>query len=373
MKSFKEELEEIEVPAELSQRARLGIDKAANERRKRPDWKPLVGTMLVTVAALFIVFTLIGEPGTFSMKSTAKDSWESSLPGAYTIAGLLTVLAGACSFFLWRRMRLWVVPALLLALSFIWNIAVFQAHQLGEPVVFPLYIDVPAEGNLLFNVYYAVDTRDDRYIDTLTFGGKTFDSQGDAHEFPGYPSTMHITSHKYQLLKEAMFDIRIEDLPEGLSTDEAFVTFTDGSVQHVKFGHFDFVEPANVQRELVTAKPGDEVYKMLEPFLIEQIAIQPHIQQHMSYELLVDGEVIVRYNPSYPKNNINHLPYQTEAGQRVDLRFIWNEGNDLRTYQGIVQLHGEGRTMNLSIIDPVPAYSLEKAQSLSEQEGSSHE
>ncbi|MGM9949614.1 MAG: hypothetical protein ACI33P_05785, partial [Lysinibacillus sp.] len=61
MKSFKEELEEIEVPAELSQRARLGIDKAANERRKRRDWKPLAVTALVTAAALFIVFTLIGE------------------------------------------------------------------------------------------------------------------------------------------------------------------------------------------------------------------------------------------------------------------------------------------------------------------------
>ncbi|MGM9949615.1 MAG: hypothetical protein ACI33P_05790, partial [Lysinibacillus sp.] len=236
-----------------------------------------------------------------------------------------------------------------------------------------LYIDVPAEGNLLLNVYYAVDTRDDRYIDTLTVGGKTYDSGGDAHEFPGYPYTMHITSHLYQLMKEAVFDIRIEDLPEGLLTDGAFVTFTDGSVQPVKFGYFDFVKPANVQSEIVTAKPGDEEYAVLEPFLIEQIAVQPHIQQHMSYELLVDEEVIVRYNPSYPKNNINLLPYQTEAGQRVELRYLWNEGNDLGTYQGIVQLHGEGRTMQLSLIDPIPDYSLEKAQRYLQQEVTVHE
>ena len=62
MKSIKDELNEIEIPAELSDRSRLGIERALKEQKPKQNWWSIVGTVIVTAAMLFLVFTLINEP-----------------------------------------------------------------------------------------------------------------------------------------------------------------------------------------------------------------------------------------------------------------------------------------------------------------------
>lgn len=375
MKSIKDELNEIEIPDELSNRSRLGIERALKEQKPKQNWWSIVGTVIVTAAMFFLVFTLINESNS-NPKTTATPSTVSIFSNDYTLALIVTILAFVCSFFVWRRIRWWIIPILLFVLSFTWNIAVFNAHQLGEPVVFPLYIDVEAEGNTTFDIYYATDLRDDRYIASVTFGGETYSPIHDWHQAPGFPYTMHVSMSRYQVLKGTDFGIKIEDLPAKLSTENAYVTFTDGSIQPIMFEHFEFVQPVTVKSKLLeTSSSGNQLYsdirKMEEPFLIEKVHIQKEMQNYIYYELFVNNELIVRQDPSNALNNVNELPYQTEVDEEVKLQLTWVEGTDLSTYNGIVQLYGEGKYMRMSSINPVPSFTTEKVQKLVEQRGDS--
>ncbi len=301
--SFKEDIKNIELPKELHERSKKGINSAEQEKKK-VNLKPVFLTFIVTAAMLLFVFSqLNGSHSTDVTSAALKDN--GMPPIAISIAYIVTVVAIISLVFLWRKKR---VSRLLLILSFMalmsttWITSLKYTYELLDTEIYPISKEVVWENNKIIDyLYLSIDYMQPKSkapIRSLYLNDKNY-------SIYHYNNDTAIQPLPFRLFNEftnALVIIPFEDIPDLISDEliQASVLFADETKMDVDVELLTFINPSEgkvsinpVNLEVTEHSwiSTNEIH-LLTDTVIEQIQFPKRIVGLGSWKLAINNKVI---------------------------------------------------------------------------------
>lgn len=168
--SFKEDVNNIELPKQLHERSKEGINNCAREKKKASYIKPTLLTTIVTAAMLLFVFSQLNGGQTTNVTTAAlKDN--GFPPIAISIAYIVTVIALIGVVFEWRKKhisRLLLILSFLAIMSTTWITSLKYTYQLIDVEVYPIqHMDFLLEDSMekmQYSLHYMKPKSKDKFV-----------------------------------------------------------------------------------------------------------------------------------------------------------------------------------------------------------------
>ncbi|MCT6923221.1 hypothetical protein [Metasolibacillus sp.] len=329
MKSLKDEMRQIEQPAELHKHVVIGIERAAKEKQRK-KWLPTFLTIPLTAAVAYFIWLVSTAPNL--EHNTQAAGLVQPLTNTYWLASICTVLLVTIVWNLGKSHKKWRKQwalTLLVALSWVWNSAYYEAQQLPRPYVYPVSVNLEERSGYQSIYIHAIINKSEfeNTIRAVVINDTTFAVNGD------YSLSLGSTAH--HMTTNAALNFQVEDLNRLMmqrSPIEAYALFLDGEkipfdIQFTQFVQGDDSEGFGF--EVDSNGNHKELFKT-DMTTITAITPPPVIQH---YKLESRGKVIKRVNMA-GEEDIDLLPYAIDD-TLLELSYQLSDERELRSYQSL--------------------------------------
>lgn len=322
-------MRQIEQPAELHKHVVIGIERAAKEKQRK-KWLPTFLTISLTAAVAYFIWLVSTAPNL--EHNTQAVGLVQPLTNPYWLASICTVFLVAIVWNLGKSHKKWRKQwalTLLVALSWVWNSAYYEAQQLPRPYVYPVSVNVE-EGLGYHSIYiHAIINKSefDNTIKAIVINDTMFAVNG------GYSFSLGSTAH--HMTTTTALDFQIEDLNKLMqqrSPIEAYAIFSDDEkipfdiqftqlTQGNNIKEFGLKEDANGHHKALFKTDMTTITAITPPSVIEY------------YQLESNGTVMKRVNMD-GEEDANLLPYTMEDNL-LELSYQLSDDRELRSYQNL--------------------------------------
>ncbi|MEC1179821.1 hypothetical protein P9B03_15080 [Metasolibacillus meyeri] len=327
MKSLKDEMQQIEQPSALHRRAIMGIERATKEKHRK-KWLPTFLSIPVTAAVAYFIW-LVSTAPSFEQNNQAA-GLSQQLTNPYWLASICTALLVVMVWVFGRNHKKWRKQwglVVVIAVSWIWNSAYYEAQQLPRPYVYPVTVNV-IEGQGHKSIYiHAIINRSEfeNTIRVVVINDTAFPINAD------YSLSLGNTAH--HMTTNAVLDFQVDDLNKLMkqrSPIEAYAIFSDNQkvlfdIQFTELAEGKHTEFYGVEFD------SDNNHKQLfktEPTTITAISLPSIVDR---YTLKSGNEIIKRVGVD-GEEDIDLLPYMMEESM-LEVSYYMKEEQERRGYQ----------------------------------------
>ncbi|WP_042478073.1 hypothetical protein [Bacillus ndiopicus] len=326
MKSLKDELRQIEMPNQLHERAVTGIQRAAKEQHRK-KWLPSFLAIPLTAAIAYFIWLVSTGPITEQNKQAAGVAKE--LYNVYWIAGICTALLLVITALLSTRYKKWrkqLALFFVIALSWIWNSAYYEAQQLPQPYVYPISVSLRSEYDFKTIYIHAIINKKDfeKTIQNIVIN--------DVNLPITEVNSVSLESTAHHISTDATLNLKPADIIEAMNRRtpiEAYAFFSDG--QKIPFDA-EFIEIKGGE-DLQGDGIGISTKYRIETINTDITTIKAFTPPSAasSYELWNEGKLIQRVGVN-GEEDIDLLPYKMES-RHLKLVYTLNDKRELYSYQ----------------------------------------
>lgn len=206
--------------------------------------------------------------------------------------------------------RLWFWGALLLiGVSWVINIAIYETQRLDGPIVLEHYIELPMEQNHFFKIFYLTNKNNPAILQSMEVDGLSisttslsddmwiYDNQNSIHNTPNI-----VQEFNHHLLLEADFDASMLSLEanqdKALIWTNVYLTFSDGTAKDFDIGEIHLT-PSTVKQEskLTSMFTGgtsnglhSSIYVAEEQLLIDEFVLPQVLSENVQVKVHYEGE-----------------------------------------------------------------------------------
>ena len=300
--SFKEDVKRIELPKELHERSKKGIDSSAREKKKVNHLKPALLTIIVTAAMLLFVFSqLNGGQSTDVTTAALKDN--GLPPFAISIAYIVTVAAIIGVVFLWRKKRtsrLVLILSFLAIMSTTWITSLKYTYELLETELYPISIDISSDEFAEFTINYLGPKSSDKHILSLYFNDNkitpTFMNEITDYQpwqFRLFNTYRYVT---YQLDKDEIEQLKLNQPINArvlfIDTDYSSLDVEIQSVNIFDGGHSKLFSSPATYEETKESELSTYMYEILENMVMEELHISTNLEGSMNWNVTLNDRII---------------------------------------------------------------------------------
>ena len=260
MKDFQKELDKIEIPLSLHERARNGILQAEQERkqeaskipRKKKAWLPtILAIPLTATAGCFLWFAGQMNTPNSSLQTSAPSEIETAAnplwqPDVYGMAMIAIILIIAGAIFMRKKYKtpIFITSGVtLIFISVVVNGAYFQVHQLEDPILLPSYYEV-REGmdQTYLEINYVTNKQEQYTLEYISFNDFSIFNENMQYQYNFVESLVDyapdiITELTHHYVKKAIFQLSQEewgyllDHPEEVANAKAYFVWPQTNVE----------------------------------------------------------------------------------------------------------------------------------------------
>lgn len=216
--SIKNQIDEIPIPKNLHTKVKAGIELAQEENKKRTTY-PILLTVLVTSALLFLVFS------SQNILQVQAASTSSPFIFYYGIALILTILSCCLCIFSMKKIRNRLLFFLLIVTINIvcWNITYQYSHQLKDIYIFPFEA---SETDDVFTISYMVNKQNPIELQSVMINGTKYDQ----FISNGYPLVAEERLGRHQVILSKVIYIKDQSIADVFneSKNTATLHFSNG-------------------------------------------------------------------------------------------------------------------------------------------------
>ncbi|WP_107841357.1 hypothetical protein [Metasolibacillus meyeri] len=326
MKSLKDEMQQIEQPSALHRRAIMGIERATKEKHRK-KWLPIFLSIPVTAAVAYFIW-LVSTAPSFEQNNQAA-GLSQLLTNPYWLASICTALLVVMVWVFGRNHKKWRKQwglVVVIAVSWIWNSAYYEAQQLPQPYIYPISVSLKTEQDFKSIYVHAIINKKDfgKTIQSIVINDTSLPIIG--------LNGVRLGSTAHHMTTDVTLELKPADIIKVMSKRspiEAYAIFSDG--QEIPFD-VEFIEILG-GKDLENGGIGQDTKYRIETFETDMTTIKAFTPPSSvsGYELWNERKVIQRVGIK-GEEDIDLLPYTME-GRWLKLVYELSEEGKLYSYQ----------------------------------------